>query len=404
MLMTDGEPWWDVDQNKFIEDLYQSIYGTLPEAIERSHLPSMATILHGKDKENRDLYPATKVIDGANVFTIGFGKGLKNSAQTILQATADNGGGSYIFAESAEELSKAFSDTLASIRKVNSTFSSPAVASNNTDKLSHRDAVYFPMFLPSNGARWRGNLKKLKVSAGVVIDADMTPALESNGAISSGARTYWQPEDRDADGADVRKGGVNSFLSKQNSIPYAAGRRAIFSNLHGDILRHFSGWNAITYFGSVEKAAAAFDAIGANRGEIYDLAFWSRGVDVYDENNDGSKRDTREDVFGDPLHSKPVTIDYGNNDIRILIGTNAGYMHMFQDKDDILKESWAFIPRSLYKIIKPLRDNKKKSKVYGVDGPITVYFDDKNSDGVVNGIDRVWTFFGLRRGGMNIMR
>lgn len=37
--------------------------------------------------------------------------------------------------------------------------------------------------------------------------------------------------------------------------------------------------------------------------------------------------------------------------------------------------------------------------MYGVDGPITVYFDDKNEDGIVNNDDRVWAFFGLRRGG-----
>ena len=90
------------------------------------------------------------------------------------------------------------------------------------------------------------------------------------------------------------------------------------------------------------------------------------------------------------MHSKPVTIDYGNDDIRILIGTNAGYLHMFQDKNDELSESWAFIPRSLYKIINPLRDNQADTKVYGVDGP-TVFFDDKNGDGVVNS-DRVWAF------------
>ena len=41
----------------------------------------------------------------------------------------------------------------------------------------------------------------------------------------------------------------------------------------------------------------------------------------------------RGDIFGNPLHSKPVAIDYGNGDIRILIGTNAGFLHMFKDDD-----------------------------------------------------------------------
>lgn len=400
LLMTDGEPYLDNNQDGFIEDLYNSIYSKQPVKIVNSYLPAMAEIFHGKENENRDLFPLTPVVDGANVYTVGFGKGLNAKAQTILEETAIQGGGSYIFAESPEELSEAFSNTISLIREVNTTFSSPAVASNNADKLSHRDAIYFPMFLPSNGARWRGNLKKLKISGGIVVDEGLNPALDDDGAILPTAKTHWtQTDSLLPDGNAVQLGGVNAYLAKQNSVAYARGRRSILSNLQDDILRHFTGWNAITYYGSVDKAAAAFDAAGADRNEINNLVYWSRGIDIYDEDGDGARWETREDVFGDPLHSKPVTIDYGNDDIRILIGTNAGYLHMFQDKNDVLKESWAFMPRSLYKIIKPLRDNKKRTKVYGVDGPISIFFDDNNGDGVVNGADRVWVFFGLRRGG-----
>ncbi|KTG19787.1 hypothetical protein AUR67_13245 [Pseudoalteromonas sp. XI10] len=399
ILMTDGEPYWDVGQDDYIKRLYKSIYGTEPEAVGKSHLPSMATILHGKKNENRDIYPETSVIDGANVYTIGFGKGLSKNAGDILQATADNGGGDYIFAESPEELSKAFNNVLTDIREVNSTFSSPSVASNNSDKLSHRDAVYFPMFLPSNDARWRGNLKKLKVSGGSVVDANSKIAVDSDGAILSTAKTFWSEDTALPDGNIVQSGGVNAYLAKQNSIALARGSRKIISNLKDDIIRHFRGLSIMAFYGTVGKAAAAFGDPSLRVSDIYNLSNWSRGIDIYDEDGDGDRRETREDVFGDPLHSKPVTIDYGKGDVRILIGTNAGYLHMFQDKNDVLKESWAFIPRSLYKIIKPLRDKEKRTKVYGVDGPISIFFDDKDSDGVVNGSDRVWAFFGLRRGG-----
>lgn len=399
ILMTDGEPYWDVGQNDYIKRLYKSIYGTEPEAVGKSHLPSMATILHGKKNENRDIYPETSVIDGANVYTIGFGKGLSKNAGDILQATADNGGGDYIFAESPEELSKAFNNVLTDIREVNSTFSSPSVASNNSDKLSHRDAVYFPMFLPSNDARWRGNLKKLKVSGGSVVDANSKIAVDSDGAILSTAKTFWSEDTALPDGNIVQSGGVNAYLAKQNSIALARGSRKIISNLKDDIIRHFRGLSIMAFYGTVGKAAAAFGDPSLRVSDIYNLSNWSRGIDIYDEDGDGDRRETREDVFGDPLHSKPVTIDYGKGDVRILIGTNAGYLHMFKDKNDVLKESWAFIPRSLYKIIKPLRDKEKRTKVYGVDGPISIFFDDKDNDGVVNGSDRVWAFFGLRRGG-----
>ncbi|MEJ6497436.1 pilus assembly protein [Pseudoalteromonas lipolytica] len=395
ILMTDGEPYADNGQDNFIEDLFNDIYGSPPDYVSNSYLPATATLLHGIDKENRDLYPATSVVDGANVYTIGFGKGLVQNAGDILQATADNGGGDYIFAESQEELNEAFDNVLTDIREVNSTFSSPSVASNNSDKLSHRDAVYFPMFLPSNDARWRGNLKKLKVSGGVVVDVNLDSALGNDGAILSTAKTYWQSNSNlIADGGSVEKGGVNAYLAEQSSIPNKG--RKVITNLSGGRMLNFTPYRVIIHYGNRFKAAVDFDA---DPDEVFDLINWSRGLDVDDEDKDGSTDDSRHDIFGDVLHSKPVTVDYGNNDVRILIGTNAGYLHMFQDKNDVLSESWAFMPAELYSIIKPLRDKKLHTKVYGVDGPITVYFDDKNEDGIVNNDDRVWAFFGLRRGG-----
>ncbi|MDI4662697.1 hypothetical protein, partial [Cobetia sp. BMC6] len=147
----------------------------------------------------------------------------------------------YIFAESAKALSDAFDDVLTDIREVNSTFSSPSVASNNSDKLSHRDAVYFPMFLPSNDARWRWNLNKLKVSGGVVVDANLASALGNDGAILSTAKTYWQSNSNlIADGGYVEKGGVNAYLAEQSSIPNKG--RKVITNLSGGRMLNFTAY------------------------------------------------------------------------------------------------------------------------------------------------------------------
>jgi len=406
LLITDGSPQNDYDRNLQIEQLHQSYFSEPANALlddygNSIYLSVLARVMHGTEDVDIDLYPKTKKIpDEAIINTIGFGNGLTERGQAILKKTAKEGGGSYILASNPKELSDALKLAFAALREEAGSFASPSIASNNTDQTRSRDALYNTMFYPSTSARWRGNLKKLKVSGDKIVGLGGVSALDDNGNIASNVHTFWAADNEKPDGNDVKLGGVNAYLAKQDSIPYAQGRRVILSNLKDDILRHFSGWNAINYYGSVDKAAEAFGAKGATRQEIYDLAFWSRGVDIYDEDNDGLTTDTREDVFGDPLHSKPVTIDYGYNDVRILIGTNAGYLHMFRDRKDILNESWAFIPRSLYKIIKPLRDNDKNTKVYGVDGPISIFFDDKNKNGVVDaGTDRVWTFFGLRRGG-----
>ena len=248
-------------------------------------------------------------------------------------------------ATNPEELSKALETSFAALRKEGGAFSSPSIASNNTDQTRSRDALYYTMFYPSTNARWRGNLKKLKISGSKIIDSKGNTALGSNGLIKSDARTFWLPSNEEADGNDVMLGGVNLYLSGRSSMPNST-ERIVVSNLYGGRLINFSRWHAVHYFGDVDTTIDAFGA--SSDKEMGELINWSRGLDVDDVNQDRRTNDSRTDKFGDPLHSKPVTIDYGNGDVRILIGTNAGYLHMFQDQNDVLKESWAFIPRSLY--------------------------------------------------------
>ncbi len=390
LLMTDGEPYFDNNRDKYIEAIYEKIYSQKPVKYENNHLATLATILHGKSGEERDIFDKTEVIDGANVYTVGFGKGLSEKAKRLLDYTAKKGDGKFIFAESAEELSKAFTDAIDRIREVNASFSAPAVASSNNDRSSFRESVYYPMFYPSNGARWQGNLKKLKIKNGVVVDLNNDPAMSSDGSILTSAKTYWLPNGHSADGGSVNKGGVNLYLSGVK-----VNERKILTDTPTGHLIEFTKDSLVNEYGDEKKTAKLFKAY---TNQLENTIEWSRGVDVDNENK---KSSIRSDIFGDPLHSKPVTIDYGNNDVRILIGTNAGYMHMFSDKNDELKESWAFMPAIFYPNVKLLRHNQINTKVYGVDGPISIFFDDKNRDGVVNNSDRVWAFFGMRRGGKN---
>jgi len=99
------------------------------------------------------------------------------------------------------------------------------------------------------------------------------------------------------------------------------------------------------------------------------------------------------------LHSKPLVVNYGTS-IRIVIGTNAGALHMFEDAGNTVSEKWAFMPTELFPNITGLRDNfSSADKIYGVDGQITSHVNDKDGDGIIETGDTVWIFFGLRRGG-----
>lgn len=154
--------------------------------------------------------------------------------------------------------------------------------------------------------------------------------------------------------------------------------------------------------------------------QIYDLSSnvlaFMRGFDVKDEDKDTITWESRRWTMGDPLHSRPLPINYGarpgsgyttdNPDIRIITGSDDGYMRMIRNTNPDASESgqevWAFMPRQVMKIQKQLMDNaagKTPIHPYGVDGPPTAYV--KDSDGNIDPAqgDKVWLYFGLRRGG-----
>ncbi len=397
ILMTDGEPQNDGEANTDINNIHKSLFNRDANSFGyyNSYLVALARILHGTEDKQVDLYPSTtESIDTARLFTIGFGNSMRVEALDLLEEAAKVGGGKYLHANSADQLSEAFKNTITLIREENSTFTSPSFASNNVDQTRSKDAVYLAMFYPEVGTRWRGNLKKLKVAGSTLIDSSSKPALNSDGLISNEAKTFWTTGNI-ADGNSVKNGGVNAMLA--NTTP---NRRVLFSDRGV-----FTPAEIVKSFNNNKQAAADFFTVTKN--DLDSTINWARGVDVDNENSTSTQR---ADIFGDPLHSKPVAIDYGNNDVRILIGTNAGFLHMFKDDDskNEVTESWAFIPSALFNIIKPLRA-KEAGKKYGMDGPISVYSKNESldADGINDGIvnagkgDAVWAFAGMRRGGKN---
>ncbi len=214
ILMTDGDPSNDSNRNNDIYYLHRDYFSENPPIVSNSYLAALAKIIHGTDDVEVDLYKNTKnVLDIGRVFPIGFGTGMSNSGKNLLTETADYGGGQYLHANTAAQLSDALKNTISRIREVNDSFSSPSVASNNVDQTRSRDAIYFAMFYPETGARWRGNLKKLKVSGDQIVDSKAKGALDDNGLISKDAKTFWLPSNQPADGNAVAQGGVNLHLT-----------------------------------------------------------------------------------------------------------------------------------------------------------------------------------------------
>lgn len=419
IYMTDGDPSkrYDNDNNfnpqndngrdNEISIEHNTFFGNLLKDSDRNYdnyLHQLAKIIHGRE----DLYPQTPDInETGRLYTIGFGSGMTEQGQNLLKEAATLGGGKNIPASTPEKLTEALNQAVSDIRRENSTFTSPSFASNSVDQTRSRDAIYLAMFYPDLSTRWRGNLKKLKVSGNTIIDAKSNAALDRDGLISTDAATFWD-EDKPSDGNSVKSGGVNAALLKRTKT------RKIFTDANSGGLIKFDFDILKKAYGNKKNTATAFSV---EQSEVEDTINWTRGDDVDNEN---SSSPVRNDIFGDPLHSKPVAIDYGNDDIRILIGTNAGFLHMFKDDDvkNEVEESWAFIPSALFNILKPLR-NKESGKKYGMDGPISVYSKNESlvtkvdengdetsetiNDGIIDATagDKVWAFAGMRRGGRN---
>lgn len=381
IMITDGVPTMDQAADTYIAGL-----PGITAAFNGSYLPALAGWMH-----NNDINANLDDDQTSTLYTIGFSSGAVAAAPLLIEA-ATLGGGQYYDAEDPSELLSSLQSALIEILEVNGSFTSPSVASNNFDRTETLDSVYYAMFLPDRGPRWQGNLKKLKVTGTGLVDRDDVSAIASDGNIDPDAKTFWSTGE--ADGDKVEEGGVAEMLrNKTNRIIYSdigtGGSMALLNNA--------------ALSGNEQNFA---DALGINLDEVQAYFDWNLGIDVDDEDGDDSTTDIRYDVFGDPLHSKPLVINYGGSvndqDVRIIVGTNAGFLHMFDDNGATVDETWAFMPKEFFPDIKGLRDNFSSSdKIYGIDGSATTYILDTNGDGSISSADgdKAWIFIGLRRGG-----
>lgn len=378
ILMTDGAPTNDTHADSLVDGL--SGIG----ATSGNRLDELAGWLYRTDLDNDASNGTQRVV----TYTIGF-----QIDQPLLSDTAAKGGGKYYTAESSSQLQNAFQGALNAILQTSTTFTSPSVAVNSFNRSRSLDDIYMAMFKPSIGPRWLGNLKKLKIdSTGVLKDANDIAAIDpATGDIRDTARTLWSPT---TDGNEVEKGGAGGLLASRDP----ATRTIKTDTGTNGALENFVTTN-------VNVTAALLGAADATERDL--IIQWARGVDVDDENENDSIIDTRPWILGDPLHSKPLVINYGargsytelNPDIRILMGTNHGVLHMFGADDG--HEDWAFMPKDLLTLLPTLRNNRSAdTHPYGIDGSVVAYVHDDNRDGTISGVnDKVYIFFGLRRGG-----
>lgn len=392
ILMTDGEPTSDDAANTLIETMTGKTCGSYGGV--KNCMPTLSEYMYNQDLDG----VASNGIQRAVTYTIGF-----TTAQTLLSDTATKGGGQYYTADNTEELTTAFQGAITSILSTNAAFTSPAVAVDSFTRTESRDDVFYAMFRPTTGTNWPGNIKKLKVrvasdGSAALVDSVNAEAIDAQtGFIKDTAVTFWGSS---ADGPAVAQGGVGAKLAARDPDT-----RVIKTNTGTNgALQDFNttNLNATAYgVASASDVHTLFDV--ANATDFGNLIAWARGW------TDSAKTSRRDWVLGDIVHSRPLVLNYGarnsnysatNPDLRVVVGTNAGFLHMFNTADGV--EDWAFFPKELTKVFKARKDDLLGgNKVWGVDAPVVSYRFDANQDGSIKAVDgdKMYIFFGLRRGG-----
>ncbi len=355
-------------------------------------LDDLAGFAHDKDQIAGAGTPGSQTL---TTYMVGFGGDVQGIAWAVdlLGETARKGGGSFFEASDTASLSDAFNNIIEEILSVNTTFTAPTVAVNAFNRTQNLDDLYITVFgtpqPPSGGNKyhWPGNIKKYEINTdGTIVGPGEKPVVDTQtGFFSGNAQSFWSDV---IDGSDVALGGA------AHEIP-APGSRKVYTDISSGILKN----NSV----AVGNTAITAEMLGIDASSTITrdrLIEWVRGADV-DAALPINQTKPRFQM-GDPLHGRPATVIYGgteaNPDLTLFAVTNDGYLHAIDTSNGT--ELWSYIPGQLLLRMDDLYENDvQPAKRYALDGNIRAHKSDANNNGIVDGTDKVYLFFGMGRGG-----
>jgi type IV pilus assembly protein PilY1 len=394
---------------------------TTPIAISPTGSQSNVSDEWARFMKNSRLGVRTYTIDVDKV-TTGQGPGWT----ALLKSMAAVSSGTYFDVSSGgagEAIRDAIAAILSEIQSVNSAFASVSLPVSVNTQGTFLNQVYIGMFRPDDmsGPRWAGNLKHYKLgydSSNVLalLDADDKSAISSSGTgfIAECARSFWTPTLTDTYWANDAQGGclavLNSDVSNSpdgNIVEKGAQAFKLRSTTTRTVLTCDSGCAGVTAFNNTSVTPADLGVTAAEGAALID---WARGLNVDGELGKATS-EMRPSVHGDVVHSRPVAINYGTDEVPevvVFYGANDGMLHAVNgNRDGGLSigtkgpgtELWSFMAPEFYPHIKRIRDNSPQvsyfgsisgePKPYGFDGPTAAYKD----------ADQAIVYAAMRRGG-----
>ena len=332
---------------------------------------------------------------------------------------------------------------ISQILSVSTTFVAASVPVNVFNRSQTLESVYMALFQADASGKpfWPGNLKKLRLNTQSVSCAAGDPscagdydiqlldvlgndAVASDGRIRNEALTFWT--DGSVIAADPNKGVIAGKDGRHvdrggagQKIPgYLPGTPGLNNSVAGSRQLYTypgSGSALVPLNADAGTAALLQPALGvASASVALNVLLCIRGFDCVDSDGDLNTSEVRPWLMGDPLHSRPLPINYGaisghtqsNPAIYIAMGANDGFLYFFRNTTSAGvqsgTESWGFMPvESLAVQDRLAQNNVTSTRLYGVDGPPTSYVKDVDRDGNIESADgdRVYLYFGQRRGG-----
>lgn len=319
--------------------------------------------------------------------TIAFA--LENTgARQFLENVAEKGKGLAFTADSTEGLVDAFKSSIQTDIE-QSMMVTPSVPLSQSNRLNSSNELFLAMFQPEQTQFWHGNLKKYYIQDGKIIDRNGANAVDTNGQFIDSVSSAWSM----FDGNELALGGAAQAMD----MP-----RAVYSNILEKNL--WTKKNQIeTTNNKITKPLLGLSEFASDAQLTNHIDWLYKGtVDI--DTNDDKVLDRTINRYGDPLHSKPVIVNYADKSL-LFMGDNEGYLHAINPDDNSGKEEWSFIPRQLLKNTAELVKNKSlgtvSSRMYGLDGDITVYHQDRNKNGKIDNGEFAYLYVGMRRGGKN---
>ena len=387
IILTDGAPGNDGDTELLAPTLpdFEAVLGRASCTYEAQGdcLDDIAEYLFKHDNNLSE--PGVQIV---RTYGIGF-LAKKDETNLVEEATVVSGGQFYS-TEDPASLVAALLSILDDITEQSLTFTSPSVAVNAFNRTQNLNDLYLSIFKSEPKTHWPGNLKKYRIVDSTITDANGAPAVDpTTGFFADTAKSFWTVGS--PDGAEVTLGGA------ANLLPDPATRK-IYTN-NGSDSNLTAASNALSVANAAAYVPADFGLSGAlGEPTVADMIAWANGEDIIDDDNDPST--TTRYVMGDPLHSQPAAIDYGDatSDIVVFTATNDGYLHAIDGDTGV--ELWSFVPKEMLdNFAKLLANSASQFKQYGIDGDIVPIISDQNGNGQIDGDDFVYIVFGLRRGG-----